>query len=87
MLALPVLPLDTSAQALVEFCLYIRTVEGFVAVFEQKLTDLGGKEKHKGAAYEATEQLHSQLFSGQRKFKDKEVFYNARSRFYRENNS
>ena len=84
MLAVPVLPLDTNAKALVDFCLYIRSVEGFVAVFEQKLEELGGKEKHKGAAYEATEQLHSQLFSGQRKFKDREVFYNARSRFYKE---
>jgi hypothetical protein len=81
MLAVPVLPLDTNTKALVDFCLYIRTVEGFIALFEQKLIDLGGKKKVMGAAYESTEQMYGQLFSGQRRFKDRETFYSARSRF------
>jgi hypothetical protein len=83
MLAVPVFPLDTKSLELVEFCLLFRTTEGFIAVFEQKLKEFGGKRKHKGPAYEATEHLYAQLFSGQRRFKDREVFYNARCQFYR----
>lgn len=85
MIAIPVLPLETSAKELVDFCLSFRTVQGFIEVFEQKWQEFDCAENLMGAAYEATEMLYNQLF-GQRRYKDREVFYSARCRHYSREN-
>lgn len=81
MISVPVFPLSTSAKEVLDFCLTFQKLAGFIEVFEQKWRDLGGQVDQMGAAYEATEMVHNQLF-GHRRYKDREVFYNARSRHY-----
>ena len=74
----PILPLDTNARALVDFCLYFLTLEGFMALYEDNLASYGKP----GVAYEATEITHLQLFC-RRRYADRESFYNARSQMKR----
>lgn len=82
MLVVPALPLESSAKEILDFCLTFRTVAGFIEVFEQYWQDeFNSVEQFKGVAYEKTEILHNHLF-GRRKYKDREVFYSARSRYY-----
>lgn len=81
MLTKPKLPFDLSAREWLNYCLEFRTEAGFIAVFEETWQRIGGQKSHMGAAYEATEQFYEELF-GQRKYKDREVLYSARSRFY-----
>ncbi|MVM34403.1 hypothetical protein GO755_30505 [Spirosoma sp. HMF4905] len=82
MICIPILPLDTTARELVDFCLSFQTVAGFIQVFEEKWQQLGGEKQYMGAAYESTEQLYTSLLNRGRRFKDREVFYSARSRHY-----
>ncbi|ADB41300.1 hypothetical protein [Spirosoma linguale] len=80
----PQLPFDESAREWVDFCLDFKTVAGFVTVFEQTWKqEFNSVEKFKGAAYEKTETLYNDLF-GQRRYNDREVFYSARSRHYKQ---
>ncbi|ADB39298.1 hypothetical protein [Spirosoma linguale] len=80
----PKSPFDASAREWVDFCLDFQTVAGFIAVFEQTWKEeFSSLEKHKGASYEKVEKLYSHLF-GQRRYNDREVFYSARSRHYKQ---
>lgn len=81
----PDLPLTASVKEVLDFCLTFRTFEGFVAVYEEKQQELGKKYRHdglSGAAYEATEILHKNVF-GHRRYDDREVFWNALARHRR----
>ena len=72
MVVVPMLPLSATCREVLDFCLTIRTVGGFIELYEQKLLEL-----HKpGVAYEATEQIYGHLF-GHRRYKDRESFYNV----------
>jgi hypothetical protein len=82
MMRVPTLPIDPQSREIAEFFVKFRTIEGFVAVFEQKLTDLRILSKRrdiKRAAYYATEQLYAQLYNeGESRFRDSESFFHAR---------
>jgi hypothetical protein len=82
---IPTLPLSAEAKSWIDFCVDFQTLEGFIGVYEQKLSELKPIRRSDGtksAAYEATEQLYQQLF-GHRRYMDVEIFRNKLSCFRR----
>ncbi|UFH55509.1 hypothetical protein [Spirosoma sp. KNUC1025] len=82
MLSTPQLPFTATAREWVDFCLSLQTEAGFIALFEAKWNELGGQKKHMVTAYEAAEQLYESLLGRGRRYKNRDVFFSARWRFY-----
>lgn len=85
MMRIPNLPIDPQCREIAEFFVKFRSVDGFIAVFEQKLIDLRILTKRrdvKRAAYFETEQLYSQLYNEPKpRFRDCESFFHARRNY------
>ena len=80
MIAIPLFPLDAKSKAIVDFCVHLLSVEGFMELYEDNLKKYGWP----GVAYEATETTYYHMFS-RRRYADRETFYNALSRYKRTN--